>query len=87
MVFVADGQTGVGAVREVLPDSEEVLVNIENAGDFVLPISAIREVHSGKVMLDLEQLEGPVREALRHLHESEDPSDGDFDFLEDLPDE
>lgn len=85
MVFVADGQTGVGAVREVRADADELVINIENAGDFVLPMSAIHDVHSGKVMLDMEQLGPPVREALQHLHDAEDPTDGDLDSLDDMP--
>lgn len=73
MVFLADGQSGVGAVREVREQAAEVVVNVENAGDFVLPLSAIREVHSGKVLLDIERLDARVRDALRHVHDAEDP--------------
>ena len=74
MVFVADGELGVGAVREVRPDSRELVVNIENGGDFTLPASAVRDVHSGKVILDVERLPGEVRQALEHPHDAEDPS-------------
>jgi len=74
MVFVADGDLGVGAVREVRADSQEVVVNIENGGDFTLPASAIRAVHEGKVILDLDHLPSPVRRALRHPHDAEDPN-------------
>lgn len=81
MVFVADGEMGVGGVREVRGD--EIVINIQNAGDFVLPMTAIRDVHDGKVVLDLKRLEAPVVEALRHVHDAElpefavlDPRDG-----------
>lgn len=74
MVFVADGELGVGAVREVRPDSRELVVNIENGGDFTLPASAVRDVHSGKVILDVERLPGDVRLALKHPHDAEDPN-------------
>lgn len=74
MVFVADGDLGVGAVREVRADSKEVVVNIENGGDFTLPASAIRDVHEGKVILDVDRLPKPVRQALRHPHDAEDPN-------------
>lgn len=74
MVFVADGQVGVGAVREVHEDTSELVVNIENAGDFVVPFSAVRDVHSGKVILAVERLEAPVRDALQHAREAEDPN-------------
>ncbi|MDH5823700.1 hypothetical protein QFW77_11950 [Luteimonas sp. RD2P54] len=73
MVFVADGELGVGAVREVRKGSAELLVNIENAGDFLISMEAVRDVHSGKVVLDVARLPGPVREALGHAHEAEDP--------------
>ena len=68
MVFVADGEMGVGAVREV--GDSEIVVNIQNAGDFVLPRNAIRAVHSGKVVLDLGRLGPNVLEALRHVHDA-----------------
>ncbi len=76
MVFVSDGQVGIGAVREVLRDSSQIVVNIENGGDFVLPMDVVRDVHSGKVLLDVDKLDAPVREALRHVHEAEDPDYG-----------
>ena len=71
MVFVADGSIGVGAVRETRDDG--FVVNIQNAGDFVLPLDAVRDVHSGKVVLDLRRLAPEVVEALRHVHDAESP--------------
>ena len=71
MVFVADGEAGIAAVREVR--SGELVINIQNAGDFVVPLTAVRDVHSGKVILDVDRLAPPVREALKHVHEREDP--------------
>jgi len=86
MVFVADGEMGVGAVREVHADSRELVVNIENGGDFTLPASAIRDVHEGKVILDTDKLPESVRHALHHPHDAEypeyaaeDPKDGALD--------
>ena len=73
MVFVADGEDGVGSVREIRPDRAELLIYIENAGDFVVPLVAIHDVHSDKVILDLERLDIRVREAIRHARDSEDP--------------
>ncbi|PPU46093.1 hypothetical protein XarbCFBP7697_10125 [Xanthomonas arboricola] len=74
MVFLRDGKVGVGAVREVRKDGAELVINIENGGDFVLPASVVRDVHSGKVMLDVEQLPEDVRNALRHPHDNELPT-------------
>ncbi|NUR22548.1 MAG: hypothetical protein HOQ08_06570, partial [Frateuria sp.] len=45
MLFVADGELGVGAVREVHADSRELVVNIENGGDFTLPATSVLDVH------------------------------------------
>ncbi|MGN2250794.1 hypothetical protein LQ772_11240 [Frateuria edaphi] len=73
MVFVADGELGVGAVREVHASSRELVVNIQNGGDFTLPADAIRDVHEGKVILDVDHLPQAVRQALRHPHDAEYP--------------
>lgn len=73
MVFVADGQVGVGAVREVHADSRELVVNIENGGDFTLPAESVRDVHEGKVILDMDHLPKALRQALKHPHDAEDP--------------
>ncbi|MCW0389669.1 MULTISPECIES: hypothetical protein [Xanthomonas] len=74
MVFVADGEVGVGAVREVRDGGATFVVNIENGGDFVVPSSAVRDVHFGKVILAVEHLPAPLREALRHPHAAELPT-------------
>lgn len=79
MVFVADGEVGVGAVREVHADNRELVVNIENGGDFTLPAKAVRDVHEGKVILDLEHLPTALRKALKHPHDAEDPDYGAAD--------
>ncbi len=54
-------------------ETSELLINIENAGAFVIPLSAVRDVHSGKLILEVEALEPDLREALRHTHDAEDP--------------
>lgn len=84
MVFVADGQMGVGGVREVR--GSEFVVNIQNAGDFVLPVSAVRAVHDGKVVLDLAKLDAGVVEALRHVHDAELPEFSALDPRDGTPD-
>ncbi|HYG06532.1 MAG TPA: hypothetical protein VD865_08975 [Stenotrophomonas sp.] len=85
MVFVTDGEVGVGAVREVRRGASEFVVNIQNGGDFVLPFDAAKDVHFGKVVLDVQRLPKEVRDALRHPHDAEihnptyaasDPTDG-----------
>ena len=71
-VFLGEGMDGAGAVREV-GDDGHIVVNIENAGDFDLPMAAVRDVHDDKVILDFDQLSVPMREALHHLHDAEYP--------------
>lgn len=68
-VFVADGEMGVAAVREVRDD--ELLINIQNGGDFTIPRTAVRDVHEKKVVLDLQALSPEVCKALGHVHDDE----------------
>jgi hypothetical protein len=48
MAFVAEGSEGIGAVREVT--DKAVIIFIENAGEFTVPLTAVRTVHDQKVM-------------------------------------
>ena len=73
LVFVVDGEDGIGSVRRVLLDGSALVVYIENAGEFVIPAAAVRAVHSGKVILDLDQLQRPVLEAIGNARKSEYP--------------
>jgi hypothetical protein len=44
--FVSDGGEEFGAVRAVSPNSwPELVIYMENAGDFVVPLSAVEAVH------------------------------------------
>lgn len=70
-VFVHDGDVKVGAVRGV--DRREIQVYVENAGDFLVPRSAVMEVISGKVVLNCGRLDMALRRAIGHAHDSEDP--------------
>ena len=73
-VYVHDGDVAFGAVRRVSPGGRpEFVVYVENAGDFVIPFSAVREVHDEKVILDCARLERTLREAIGHSHAAEDP--------------
>ncbi|HTS79233.1 MAG TPA: hypothetical protein VMH40_01425 [Myxococcaceae bacterium] len=73
-VFTAEGTDPVGAVRELRSGSHPALiVYIENSGDISIPVPAIRAVHDGKVVLDLDKLEEGVRRALGHVRDSEVP--------------
>jgi hypothetical protein len=70
-VFLKDGGHSFGAVRQVRKD--EIVVYIENGGDFTIPMSAVREVEAEKVVLDGTWLDPKLREAIRRAHSGEDP--------------
>lgn len=71
MAFLVDGKDGIGAVREVTPTS--LVIYVENAGEFVIPRSAVKDVHSEKVLLKPSLLDKRFLKAIGHVHDSEDP--------------
>jgi hypothetical protein len=72
--FVSDGGEEFGAVRAVAPDGRpELVIYVENAGDFVVPLAAVKAVHSQKVILDCDKLERRLRQAISHAHDAEKP--------------
>ena len=63
--FVSDGGEEFGAVREVSPNGRpELVIYVENAGEFVVPLSAVEAVHSQKVILNCAKLERRLRRAI-----------------------
>ena len=73
-VFLVDGGEEFGAVREVAPQGrEELVIYVENAGDFAVPITAVESVHSQKVILNYNKLEPRLQQAVRHAHDAEQP--------------
>ena len=77
-VFTSDGQVAVGAIRQLLgPNRREIVIYVENAGDFHIPLDAIQDVHSGKVVLDMAKLDPKLQQAIRHAHDAEDPNIAD----------
>jgi hypothetical protein len=74
-VFVHDGEKAFGAVRQVEPGGRpEIVVYVENAGDFVVPLGAVKDVYSEKVILDCAKLDLALRRAIGHAHQGEDPT-------------
>jgi hypothetical protein len=71
-VFTHDGEKSVGAVRQV--HAHGIVIYIENAGDFEVPISAVLDAHSEKVILDPARLEPRLRQAIARAHSGEDPN-------------
>ncbi|HTT70854.1 MAG TPA: hypothetical protein VMG32_06485 [Anaeromyxobacteraceae bacterium] len=73
-VFDRDGGEEFGAVRDVCPGGrDEILVNIENAGDHCIPMDAIDDVHWEKVVVDVKRLPPRVRHAVERAHDAERP--------------
>ncbi len=70
-VFLHDGEKGFGAVRQVR--KHELVVYIENAGDFEVPFSAVKDAEAGKVILDGTKLDVRLKDAIRRAHKGEDP--------------
>ena len=68
-VFLHDGDVAIGAVRRVSP----LTIFIENSGDFVVPASAVNDVHFSKVILDGRKLDAKLHDAIGRAHRSEDP--------------
>jgi hypothetical protein len=73
-VFIHDGDKAIGAVRQFSPDGRrELVIYVQNAGDFVLPLSAVKAVHSHKVILNRSGLDHRLWQAISHAHDAEDP--------------
>lgn len=71
MVFLAEGQEGIGAVREVGPVS--ISVYVESFGEFVVPLDAVTSVHDQKVLLDRTHVSRKLLRAAARAHDNEDP--------------
>ena len=72
-VYVVEGGEMFGAVRGYVPEANALIVYVENAGDFEVPLSAVQRVHDGKVVLDVERLDARLRHATAHAHDREEP--------------
>ncbi len=73
-VFVQEGAEECGGVRAVAPEGRaEIVVYIENAGDFTVAADAIRRVHDGKVILDPARIDKDLLTAIAHAHDREEP--------------
>ena len=72
--FVSDGGEEFGAVRQVSPGGRpELVIYVENAGEFTVPFSAVDAVHSEKVVFNCAKLDRRLRRAIGHAHDSEKP--------------
>jgi len=72
--FGSDGGEEFGAVRQVAPHGRpELVIYVENGGDFVVPLDAVEAVHAQKVILNCHKLDRRLREAIGHAHDAEVP--------------
>ncbi|WP_072390056.1 hypothetical protein [Hyphomicrobium sp. CS1GBMeth3] len=71
MVFLAEGQEGIGSVHDI--GSESISVYVENFGEFLVPLKAVTSVHDQKVLLDRDQVSEKFLRAVAHAHDNEDP--------------
>jgi hypothetical protein len=74
-VFLHDGDKAFGAVRGVSPHGRsEIVIYVENAGDFVVPFAAIHAVQADKVLLDGGKIDKALKAAIANAHRGEDPT-------------
>jgi hypothetical protein len=69
--FLSDGGAEFGSVLEVT--AKELLIYVENAGEFRVPFDAVTAVHSKKVIVDYRKLDKSLRRAIGHAHDAEEP--------------
>jgi hypothetical protein len=72
-VYAVEGGEEFGAVRGFMPQTDGLVIYVENAGEFVIPLEAIQAVHDAKVIVDIERLDARVRTAIAHAHDREEP--------------
>lgn len=74
-VFASETGKPFGAVRQLRPQGRaELVIYIENAGDFTVPLDAVKSVHSEKVILNVTKLDYSLQQAISHAHDAEDPN-------------
>ena len=72
--FVSDGGEEFGAVRQVSPNGQpELVIYVENSGDFLVPLDAVDAVHSEKVIFNCGKLKPRLRKAIGQAHDAEKP--------------
>ena len=71
--FVSDGGEEFGAVRAIASGGRrELVIYVENAGDFTVPFDALESVLAGKVILNCAKLDPRLRRAIGHAHDAEE---------------
>jgi len=70
-VFLHDGEGNIGAVRQVR--RHDLVIYVENAGDFIVPMEAVKDADAEKVILDSSKLTPKMLEAILARENAEDP--------------
>ena len=73
-VFLHDGDKAVAAVRQVR--SHDIVIYVEDAGDVVVPLSAVAEVTEDKVVLNAGKLDRKLLQSIKRERKDEDPRFG-----------
>lgn len=75
-VFLHDGEAAFGSVLHAPPaGADELVIFVEDAGEFRIPMTAVKAVHDGKVLLNKGLLGVELLEAIGHAHDEEDARD------------
>lgn len=70
-VFLDGSTKSFGAVRQV--HKFYLVVYVENAGDFEIPLEVVKAVEAEKVILDPSRIDSKILDAIRRAHAREDP--------------
>jgi hypothetical protein len=74
-VFASETGKPFGAVRHVSPHGRpELVIYVENSGEYTVPLDAVAAVHPQKVLLSVGKLDKRLRAAIGHAHDAEDPN-------------
>jgi hypothetical protein len=73
-IYLEEAGDPCGAVRDVrLGNCDEIIIYVENSGEFIVSMDAIRAAHDGKVILDRARLDQSLLDAVAHAHDAEVP--------------
>jgi hypothetical protein len=73
-VYLEEGGDSCGAVRDVRRgNGDEITIHVENSGEFIVSMDAVRAAHDGKVILDRARLDQSLLDAVAHAHDAEIP--------------
>jgi hypothetical protein len=73
-LYLKEGGDPFGGIRDVRRSGRgEIVIYVENAGEFVVPADTIQSAHDGKVVLDSSKLDPSLESAIAHAHDREEP--------------